>query len=156
MVFKDIIYFNDALLAKQTCRLLNNTDSLFYKVFKARFFLHYSILKAKDSVSGSYAWKSTLRGRDIILDGACWWVGDGRAIKIWQQWWLPIKHPSKIISPILKSKEEATVDCFINPETRTWNHEMIDWIFIPQEAKIIKKIPLSKNDVADSIFWLSA
>ena len=103
----------------------------------------------------SYAWKSNLRGRDIILDGACWRVGDGRAIKIWQHRWLPIKHAPKIISPILESMEEATVDCLINPETRT-NHEMIDAIFIPQEAEIIKKIPLSKNDVANSIFWLLA
>ena len=79
---------------------MNNTDSLFYKVFKASFFPHYSILEAKDLVSGSYAWKSILRGRDVILDGACWRVGDGRDIMIWQHHWLPIKHPPKITSPV--------------------------------------------------------
>lgn len=60
MDFKDFIYFNDALLAKQTWWLFNNVDSLFYKFFKARFFLHYSILEAKESILGSYAWKSIL------------------------------------------------------------------------------------------------
>lgn len=49
--------------------------------------------------------------------------------------------------------EEATVDCLINLETRTWNHEMVDGLFIPQEAKIIKKIPLSKCAADDSVFW---
>lgn len=44
--------------------------------------------------------------------------------------------------------EEATIDCLITPKTRTWNHEMIDGIFISQEAEIIKKIPLLKKDVA--------
>ena len=57
-------------------------------------------MEAKDSVSGLYAWKSILRRRDVILDGACWQVGDGRDIKIWQHHWLLIKHPPKITSPV--------------------------------------------------------
>ena len=86
---------------------------------------------------GSYAWKSILKGQDVILDGACWRVGDGRSIKIWQHRWLPIKHPPKINSPILDSMVEATVDSLIIPETRTWNHEMIDGIFAPQETDLV-------------------
>ena len=51
--------------------------------------------------------------------------------------------------------EEATVDCLINPDTRSWNHEMIDGIFIPLEADLIKKILLSKNVVANLVLATS-
>ena len=49
MGFKEIEMFNDALLAKQVWRMINNPGSLCFQVFKARFFPNYSILEAKDS-----------------------------------------------------------------------------------------------------------
>ena len=71
MGFRDLALFSDSLLAKQAWRLLKNTNSLFYKVFEACFFFpNCSILEAKDSRSGSYAWKIILKGQDVILKGS--------------------------------------------------------------------------------------
>ena len=78
MGFKDLAMCNDAMLAKLSWRLLHDDNSLFYRVFKARFFPNSSILDAKDSTSASYAWKNILKGRDLILKGALWRVGDGK------------------------------------------------------------------------------
>ena len=73
MGFKELSLFNDALLAKQTWRLLHNKDSLFYRVFKSKFFPNYSILEAKEGHGGSYAWRSILVGKEVIWRGAkCW------------------------------------------------------------------------------------
>ena len=69
MGFCDFAMFNDSLLAKQAWRLLHNKTSLFYKVFKARFFPNSSIMEAVDSRLGSYAWKSTLRGEILFKGG---------------------------------------------------------------------------------------
>ena len=52
MGFRDLALFNDSLLAKQAWRLLKNQDSLFYKVFKARFFTKCLIMEAKNSKGG--------------------------------------------------------------------------------------------------------
>ena len=72
MGFRDLALFNDSLLAKQAFRLLHNQDSLFYKVFKARYFHNSFIMEAAASRMGSYAWKSILKGRDVLLCGAHW------------------------------------------------------------------------------------
>ena len=46
MGFKNLALFNDALLAKQAWRLLHNKESLFYRIFKSKFFPHNSIMDA--------------------------------------------------------------------------------------------------------------
>lgn len=72
MGFKDFTLFKSALLAKQTWQLLHNKKSLFYRVFKSKFFPNCLVMDAKDSQNGSYEWRSILKGRDFIkmeLDG---------------------------------------------------------------------------------------
>ena len=64
--FKEIEKFNQALLAKQVWRMINNPDSLCHKVFKARFFPNWSILEAPEVNGGSYAWKSICNVRDVV------------------------------------------------------------------------------------------
>ena len=54
--FRDLRKFNEALLAKQVWRLIHDTSSLFYHVFKAKFFPHGSILDCPTTTRGFYAW----------------------------------------------------------------------------------------------------
>ena len=108
---------------------------------------------AVDSRMGSYAWKSILRGRDIIQRGALWRVGSGQKINIWQQCWLPRKHPMFLATCLLESFENYTVDSLIDPSTRRWNEEMVDGLFVEEDAKLIKKIPLSRPVIEDTLYW---
>ena len=41
----------------------------------------------------------------------------------------------------------------INEENRTWNEHLIDGLFVPKEAKLVKKIPLSRHSVEGKVFW---
>ena len=114
MGFKDLTLFNEAMLAKLSCRLLQDDHSLFFRVFKARFFPNGTFLDAKDSASASYAWKSILKGREVILKGALWRVGDGKKIKIWGDNWLPTRNQPKITSSVLYGQESSSVAVLIN------------------------------------------
>ena len=54
MGFLDIQAFNLALLAKQAWRLIHNTHSLFYRVYKSRYFPNCSFMDAELGNNPSY------------------------------------------------------------------------------------------------------
>lgn len=114
MGFKDLSLFNDALLAKQAWRLLHDEHSLFYRVFKPKFFPDCSIMQAKVPNTASYAWKSIIRGREVIRKGAQWRIGDGHSVKIWGDRWIPKKNNPRIISSILHGQADSRVSCLID------------------------------------------
>jgi hypothetical protein len=72
--FRDLIKFNAALLAKQGWRLTNNDMSLFYRVFKSKYFPDCSWLEENPKQRGSYAWQSIMSSRHVVLKGSRWRV----------------------------------------------------------------------------------
>ena len=104
-----------------------------------------------ESSGGSYAWKSILYGKDVIEKVVRWRIGDGCLVKIWQHHWLPIKHPTRISSP-LESMENATVDLLIDADTWSWNLGIIDGLFAPNDVDLIKRIPLTRLACVDEMF----
>ena len=153
MGFKDLALFNNALLAKQTLHLLHDTDSLFYQVFKAKFFPHSTIMEAKNPANGSYAWKSILKGRDVIKRGATWRIGSGLSVNVWGENWLPTKHNPRTITPVVVGWEGAKVGDFIDQRQRIWKTDLVEAVFYDFEASIIKNIPLCRSIQDDVLIW---
>uniref|UniRef100_A0A7N2KX33 Reverse transcriptase n=1 Tax=Quercus lobata TaxID=97700 RepID=A0A7N2KX33_QUELO len=86
------------------------------------------------------------------LEGGCRWrIGNGKAVRIWQNHWLPRKNPPQVLSPMVDTLAHAKVEILIDKSTRQWNHELVDDIFTPVEAELIKAIPLSRCEVEDSM-----
>ena len=148
----DLAMFNDSLLAKQAWRLLHNKHSLFYKVFKARFFPNTTNMEASVSRMGSYAWKSILVGREVIKRGSRWRIGNGKKVNIWQHRWLPRKHPPYLPTCPIKDFEHNMMSSLINPNIRQWHMDLVDGLFVEEDAELIKKIPLSKKVTEDVLY----
>ena len=94
------------MLAKQVWRLLKDQSSLFYRVFKAKYFPKGSILEAS-AANGSYAWQSILKARKVISMGMRWRIGDGKSIDIYKDNWLPGKGSARVVSPHASRLEGA-------------------------------------------------
>ena len=134
MGFKDLVKFNEAILAKQVWRLMSDDNSLFCRVFKAKYFPRGSVFEASTS-TGSYAWQSKMKARKVILTRMRWRLGDGKSIKIYEDNWLLGNGSTKIISPRVAVLEDATVDHLINSDRGRWNCNLINQNFLGFEAQ---------------------
>ena len=81
----------------------------------------------------------------VLDNGLRWQVGTGNKIRIWQDRWLPTPPSFKVVTPCSVMSKMATVDNHIDPITRSWHVSMIDHVFLPHEAEVIKSIPLSNR-----------
>uniref|UniRef100_A0A2N9ELG4 Reverse transcriptase zinc-binding domain-containing protein n=1 Tax=Fagus sylvatica TaxID=28930 RepID=A0A2N9ELG4_FAGSY len=82
MGFRNLHMFNTALLAKQCWRLLTNQQSLFFRVFKAKYFPSCSFLDAQLGSAPSFIWRSFLSGRELLLKGIRWEYSPGAMPKV--------------------------------------------------------------------------
>ena len=116
MGFCDLKAFNLALLAKQGWRLLQDDHSLFYRVFKSKYFPKYSFLKANVKQGCSFAWCSLTAARKVLVQGSRWRVGDGNAILVYQERWLLVQSSSGFYYTIPKLSPFAMVSDLIDHE----------------------------------------
>ena len=88
----------------------------------------------------------------MIVKGSRWCVGDGAAINIWQDKWVPSQNGHKVISPPNTLQAGAEVCELLSPSF-SWNTELIEEIFLPFEAESIKQIPLVGVNKPDRLIW---
>ena len=80
-------------------------------------------------------------------------MGDGQHIRIWGDNWLPLKGKAKVTSPWILGQVNTSVATLINESTRSWQSDVIDHVFEPAEATIIKGIPLCSFSQKDKLIW---
>ena len=150
--FKNLCKFNEAMLARHVWRLTHDTKSLFYKVFKAKYFPNGSVFEAK-SAMGSFAWRSFLRSKNLIERNGRWRMGDGKIIRIFQDAWLPNSNAGRILFHRGGLTPNTTADGLINPNSGWWNLGLIDQCFYPPNAKTIISLPLCITPQTNSFVW---
>ena len=97
--FRNLHFFNLAMLARQAWRILQNPHSLCSQVLAARYFPNGSMLEATPVAGISYTWRSILKGMQLLKKGIIWRVGNGENIIIWSDPWIPRGSTRRISTP---------------------------------------------------------
>nr|POE57542.1 hypothetical protein CFP56_06602 [Quercus suber] len=59
----------------------------------------------------------------------------------------------QVLSPSVDIMADTKVEILIKEDTKQWDHGLIEGLFTPEEAKLIKSIPLSRCKAKDTLFW---
>lgn len=142
-----------ALLAKQGWRLCCEEDSLFFQIFKTKYFPDTSFLEAKSYANSSWAWQGILASKDLVAKGWRWNVANGKNIDIWKDPWLLDPLWRKILTPNPHKVGLAKVSDLIDPTNKAWRANLIKETFSSPDAEQILEIPISTTDVPDKRIW---
>ena len=148
MGFRDIHAFNLAMLTKQAWRLIQGSHSIFFKVYKARYFPTCSFMKAGLGSNPSFVWRSLLEARKLIRAATVWKVGDGRSIKLDDHRWLP--HLPKF-KP--NANMNLRVSDLFDPSTKQWHTQVLLTTFMHSTVEDIQRINLRDTHTKDELIW---
>ena len=116
MGFRHIHAFNLAMLVKQVWRLIHETHSLFYRVYKARYFPSCFFMEAELGTNPSFVWRSLLQAREMIREGLVWQIGNRQHISINTHKWL-------FRPPVFREGADQSLKVvdLIDTNTKEWN-----------------------------------
>ena len=92
----------------------------------------------------------------LVREGIRWRVGNGRDISVWGDKWLPSPSTFKVVSPRQFLHQDTKVSELIDMATASWKFDILDALFHPHEAEMIKGILLSSHLLADKLIWAEA
>ena len=148
MGFRDIHAFNLAMLAKQAWRLLIETHSLFYRVYKARYFPSSTFMDSELGTNPSFVWRSLLQAREVIREGLLWEVRDGRSIGISSHMWLP--QPPQFLEG---ENTCLKVQNLVSEKSNQWNRSLLAATFTQSTVNDILRCKRRDLNSRDSLKW---
>ncbi|XP_074361973.1 uncharacterized protein LOC141702164 [Apium graveolens] len=149
--FRDMKAFNQALIAKQVWRILRQPDSLCAKILRDCYFPNSSILKAKYGSSGSFVWRSIVRGKEIISRGYRWRIGDGNSVNVLEDPWIPRPLNFKDFDKPHLPNDMCVGDLKLG--NRQWDKNFIKLNFNKEDAFLILSMPCGDIEIEDKIIW---
>ncbi|XP_048596484.1 uncharacterized mitochondrial protein AtMg00310-like [Brassica napus] len=134
--FRDLETFNQALLGKQVWRIMQNPNCLMARILQARYFPEGDILKATVKRKSSYAWKSIMYGKELIVKGMRHLIGDGSFTNMWTDQWLQV-HPPRPPRPITEVDEAEKVSMYLHSNNTGWDLDKLRLVVEPEDFEVI-------------------
>jgi hypothetical protein len=143
---------NQALLARQAWRLIQNPSSLCARVLKARYFPHGNILDTVFSSDPSPVWKGVEFGLELLKEGIISRIGNGRNTQILRDQWLPRDVGLKVTA-LKKNSRRRWVNQLIDSNTKRWNEPLLRELFYEHDIQTILSIDLPQQNHEDRVAW---
>lgn len=153
MGFREIFFFNLAMVAKQYWRIQKNPNTLVSQILKARYFPSSCIEKVILGYQPSFLWRSMLNARGLVEAGTAWKIGNGDRVKCYKDRWIGVTNPTCPKEKIGRDTSLTKVADFIDWDLGGWNVQKIRECFTEEDVKEILKIPLMRNGDQDESFW---
>lgn len=149
--FRDIEDFSQALRAKQAWKLLSDPQSLLAQVYKGWYYANKEFLECGKGYRPSYAWRSIIFGRELLIKGLTKSIGNGRSTLVWGDKWIMDGVPPRPVNRQTFIDINLKVETLLD-DTGNWNVEMLTELFPPNEVvRIRQMIP---GDVNDGFVWV--
>ncbi|KAK8263832.1 hypothetical protein V6Z12_D12G067900 [Gossypium hirsutum] len=141
------------LLGRQVGRLINNTDSLCFKVSSSKYFPNGNIFNTKKVDKASFTWSSIAIAAKAFKDGFGWQIGNGETINIRaDNWGMEGLNEDVITSNTLNQNEKSVKD-FWHADSRSWNANKVKKVYGQDRGDKICNIPIRDEGQADKMIW---
>ncbi|CAN1816832.1 Putative ribonuclease H protein At1g65750 [Linum perenne] len=141
------------MVGKQGWKLLTNQDALVTKIFKAKYFPKVDFLSTTLISNPSFVWHGILKTQGLLKQGFRWRIGNGRRTRVWADPWLKEEGRRHVISPVREGLENLHVEELWIPGTRSWDEELLEELFVPQDVEAILRITPSSDNEEDTMIW---
>ena len=148
---RNLVVFNKAMLAKQAWRVLKFPHSLMAKVLKNKYFPHTSFMDVRVSPLASYTWKSILSARQLLERGVRKVVGNGAAIVLWSDPWIPTLPNFRVLKRVQPEGGPRMVNEVI--VEGKWDKAELRKYLTQWEIGEILKIPIPITSPSDKWMW---
>ncbi|CAN1156257.1 Uncharacterized mitochondrial protein AtMg00310 [Linum perenne] len=150
--FKDFILFNQALLAKQCWRILQNPELLLSRILRAKYFDGQTILQARAGSRPSHGFQGLLHGLDLLRRGLRWQIGSGFLLHPLRVNWISEDFPTTpILCYVGTYNGPLSIAGFIS--NGRWDRYLLRAHFTESSVSIILQIPLPLTPYPDSVLW---
>jgi hypothetical protein len=121
--FRDLKLFNKALLARQTWRLIQFSNSLCTRLLKAKYYPMGELVDTAFPAEVSPTWKAIMHGLDLLKRGIIWRVQSGSKVQIWRD--MDSKEADHENHPEKKGRSRLRwVSQLMVPGRREWDEKL--------------------------------
>ena len=153
--FKKTEEVNVALLAKLAWMVASGKHSICMEVLRNKYKVKEDWLRANPKKIASPTWRGIEEAKKLIVKEACYLLGDGNSISVWEDPWVPWIEGFK---PRLKvevySQLHFKAHHFVDSTSKSWDVNMIKEIFDSDSAVAILTIPIPSTPRQDKMIWL--